>query len=96
MNKRYFVLQYGNRQWRAEEGAFLNVDLLNTNESHVMMDCVYDSTLGICETKLKCEVVKPEVMHEKIVIWKYKRRHNSEKKIGFRPKSTLIKVTGGN
>ncbi len=88
----YFILKYGNRQWMAEKGSHLRVDLLNTNQSHVDMDCIYDSSVGNVEKKLKCKVLLPEFLGDKIIIEKYLRRHNSQKRIGFRPKFTVILV----
>lgn len=88
----YFVLKYGNRQWIAAKGSHLHVDFLNTDQSHVDMDCIYDSLEGNVTKKLKCKVLVPEFLGKKIIIEKYLRRHSSQKRVGFRPKSTLIIV----
>lgn len=93
-NNRYFILQYGNRQWIANEGAHLKIDFLNTSESTVKIRCLYDSLEGVVNKDLECRILTAEHKEPKIIIEKYLRRHNSQKRIGFRAKATVIKVGG--
>lgn len=98
---KYAVVEAGGKQYRAEEGKLITVDLLpvdvgeNINIDKVLMivdgDTVTVGTPYIVGASLKT-TVKDQIKGKKILVFKYKSRVNYRKRAGHRQKYTRLLV----
>lgn len=98
----YVIVQSGGKQYKAEKGEVLLVDLLEAEEgASVEIDnvlAVFDAgnvKLGspfVKGAKVKCEVVRHMKM-KKINAFNYKPKKNERKRWGHRQPMTQIRVT---
>jgi large subunit ribosomal protein L21 len=98
----YAVIQTGGKQYRVEPGQTLTIEkiaadlgdtiefdqvLLVSNEGNVT---VGKPTVG--GAKVTAEVVQQEVLGEKLVVFKFKRRKNYVRRNGHRQEYTRVKI----
>lgn len=98
---KYAVVEAGGKQFRAEEGKLLTVDLLpvdvgeNINIDKVLMivdgDTVTVGTPYIVGASLKT-TVNDQIKGKKILVFKYRSRVNYRKRAGHRQKYTRLLV----
>jgi large subunit ribosomal protein L21 len=98
----YVIFKRGSRQYRAQEGDVIDVDLMDVEKGKQV---VFDEVLFVGDEKkhvgepavkgyhVECEVLG-EVAGPKITSIKYKPSHNEVKKFGHRQRYTRVKVTG--
>ena len=101
----YAVIQAGGRQYKVAEGDTIHLDFI---EAPVGSQITFDQVLlagGQDNTRVGrpfvegVEVVGEVTAQErgpKLIIFKHRRRHNSQRKNGFRSKLTAVRVTGIN
>lgn len=97
----YAIVEIAGKQYKVTEGAILNVDKLNVNESEVVFDRILlvakDNEIKVGKptvenVKIKAEVIDKEVKGKKIIVFKWKRRKGYRRKRGHRQKFTKIKI----
>ncbi len=98
----YAVVQVGKDQFKVAEGDIINVDLLKEDSGKKLtLDKVLifakgsDIRIGqptLTDVKVEAEVDK-QVLGEKVIALKYRRRKDSATKTGHRKKFTALKIT---
>jgi large subunit ribosomal protein L21 len=99
----YAIVETGGKQYRAEQGAVLNVERIEGDiGTSISLDRVlFVSTdsgtkMGnsvLANAKVMCEIVK-QSRGPKIIIFKKKRRKNYRRTKGHRQMVTSVKITG--
>lgn len=97
----YAIVKSGGKQYRVEEGSFLNVEKLPAEPG---TQIVLDKVLAVGEgeelqigrpyvdtAKVNCEVVEQK-RGKKIVIFKHKKRKDYRRRAGHRQDFTKLKV----
>jgi large subunit ribosomal protein L21 len=98
----YAIIKHGNKSFRAEKGALLQIDLVAglKKGDKVTLDQVQFvggekprvGTPTVKGAKVLAEVVTPLRKGEKLIAFKYKRRKGFEKKKGHRQRYTEVRV----
>jgi large subunit ribosomal protein L21 len=98
----YAIVKHGNKSFRAEKGALLQIDLVAglKKGDKVTLDQVQFvggekprvGTPTVKGAKVVTEVVTPLRKGEKLIAFKYKRRKGFEKKKGHRQRYTEVRV----
>ncbi len=99
-NKMYAIVLSGGKQYKAEEGKFIDVEKLDGNVGDkVNLDvlCVSDEkgleTGKPVLSKVKCEAeIILQGKQDKIIVFKYKAKKNERKKQGHRQPFTRVKI----
>jgi large subunit ribosomal protein L21 len=99
----YAIVETGGKQYRAEQGALLQVERIEGDiGSSISFDRVLfvssDSgtkmgTSALAQAKVSCEIVKHS-RGPKIIVFKKKRRKNYRRTKGHRQTYTTVKITG--
>ena len=97
----YAIVKSGGKQYRVQEGSFLNVEKLSAEPG---TEIVLDKVLAVGEgdelqvgkpyvdaAKVNCEVVEQK-RGKKVVIFKHKKRKDYRRKAGHRQDFTKLKV----
>ena len=97
----YAIVEVGNRQYKVAENDEIVIEKALGERAHKLsLDKVLliaegkDIKLGkpyLKDTKVNCEV-KARLKGKKTIAFKYRRRKNSQTKIGHRQKLVLVKV----
>ena len=97
----YAIVETGGKQYRVEEGAKINVELLPAEngaevalEKVLLVEAGGDLKIGapyVDGAKVTCEVVD-RIRGPKVVIFHKWRRNDSHKKIGHRQDYTTLKI----
>ncbi|MCH9621990.1 MAG: 50S ribosomal protein L21 [Chlamydiia bacterium] len=95
------IIKTGGKQYKVKAGDILDVELLGNDESDKV---IFDSVLLLDDGK-SVQVGAPtvegatvvaemlgEVKDKKLIVYKYKRRHNCRVKKGHRQKKARVKV----
>ena len=97
----YAIIETGGKQYRVEEGAMIEVELLDTPETGVQFDRVLFLSDGksprvgapyIPKCSVKGEILG-QVKGPKVFSYKYKRRKNYRRKVGHRQRYNRVKIT---
>ena len=101
----FAIIESGGNQYRVSEGNTINVEKIEANDGdkivldHVLFlyDDKNDNTLigkpALDNVKVEAEVVKT-YKDKKVIIFKKRRRHASQRKNGHRQTKTMLKITG--
>ncbi len=97
----YAVIKCGGKQYKVQEGDYLNIDLIDASpKDKVTVEdvlAVNDGELKIGTPRVDGAKVELEVIthgkDKKVIIFKKRRRKDSKLKKGFRRKHTRVKVT---
>ena len=99
----YAVIETGGKQHKVTEGELLKIDKLNADPGtevvfdKVMMVRTDDNGLKIGDPYVVNASVKAEVVnqgrHKKIIVFKYKRKKNYQRKQGHRQQYTAVRIT---
>jgi large subunit ribosomal protein L21 len=98
----YAVIKCGGKQYKVQEGDYLNIDQIDAQPKDVVevtdVLAINDGSLKIGTptvdgAKVKLEVVK-NFRDKKVIIYKKRRRKDSKLKRGFRRSLTRVKVAG--
>jgi len=96
----YAVVEINGKQYRAEKGATLTVDLFDAEPGSALSidkvlllsgDTVKVGSPYVSGVSVKA-VVEEEVKGDKIVVFKYKAKKDYRRKTGHRQRYTVIKV----
>ena len=99
----YAILEIGGKQYKAEKGSALLVDLMEATEgqklsfSTVTMFRDKDVVVGkpyVENAVVEAKVVDPVVKGDKLVVFKYKSKSRYRRTTGHRQAYTRIQVTG--
>ena len=96
----YAIIKCGGKQYKVQEGDFLNVDLIDASpkDKIIVNDvlAVNDGELKVGTPTVEGASVELEVINhgkdKKVIIFKKRRRKDSKLKKGFRRKHTIVKV----
>jgi len=97
----FAIVETGGKQYRVEPGATIVVDRLSAEAGSTI---TLDRVLMVGGKKLKLgkpvvdgAAVQAEVVEhglgDKVTTFKYKRRHRSRRRVGFRASHTTLKIT---
>ncbi len=97
----YAVIRTGGKQYKVEEGARLDVELVGAVDDAVELaavlvvdgDRVVSSPKDLAKAKVKAKVVA-EAKGPKITGFTYKNKSNQRKRWGHRQKLSTIEITG--
>ena len=98
----YAVVEIGGKQYKMAEGQVVKVEQIIGVGKEVTFDSVLliakegEITVGkpkLENVKIICQVLDAEVKGEKFMVFKWRRRKNSKKRMGHRRKFTVLKVT---
>jgi large subunit ribosomal protein L21 len=99
----YAIIQDGGHQYRVEEGTKLKVQLRDSaKDQKVVFDNVClvgngaDSKVGtpfVAGAKVEATVLRPLVRAKKVIILKYRRRKNSQRRNGHRQNYTEVQIS---
>ena len=96
------IIKTGGKQYSVQIGDIIDVELLGQNDGDKI---IFDSVLLLNDNDkvtigvptVKGAVVEGEMIEEvkdkKLIVYKYKRRHNCRVKKGHRQKKSRVKVT---
>ena len=99
----YAIVEIGGKQYKAEKGAGLVVDLIDSkagdkldfktvtlfrNDKEIVIGNPY-----VEKAVVKSEVVEPLIKGDKQVVFKYKQKASYRRKTGHRQKYTSINIT---
>ncbi len=98
----YAIIQVGSSQFKVSEGDVIDAHRLNEKEGkNITVDKVLlfakgtDVRIGqpyLKDVKVTAKVIKHD-LGDKIVVYTYRKRKNSAKKIGHRQKLTALSIT---
>ena len=98
----YAVIETGGKQHKVSEGEILKIDKLDAEPGteivfdKIMMVKADDDTLKVGKPYVENASVTAEVVeqgkHKKIIIFKYKRKKNYQRKQGHRQKYTALRI----
>lgn len=98
----YAIIETGSKQYQVKEGDFIDVELLNgEGSSEVVFSRVLLVNNGnsikvgkpcVDGVSVKGEIIE-QVLGEKLIAFKYKRRKNYHRKKGHRQKYSRVKIT---
>jgi large subunit ribosomal protein L21 len=97
----YAIIKCGGKQYKVQEGDFLNLDLLDASPKEKVtvteVLAVNDGELKVGTPVVDGASVELEVIthgkDKKVIIYKKRRRKDSKLKKGFRRQYTRVKVT---
>jgi len=98
----YAIIKNGGKQYKVQEGDFLNLDKLDASpKDKIIVEEVLAINNGELQigtpfvegSKVELEVVA-HGKDKKVIIYKKRRRKDSKLKKGFRREHTRVKVTG--
>jgi large subunit ribosomal protein L21 len=98
----YAVIKTGGKQYRVQPGDTVEVELLEGEQgktidfAEVLLladgDNITIGTPQVAGAKVTAEVIDPEKKGEKVVAFKFRRRKGYHRKIGIRPRHTVLKI----
>jgi large subunit ribosomal protein L21 len=99
--KKYAIVRTGGKQYRVHEGDEIDVELLGIESGEVAFDevlFVSDGKTGrVGAPHVEGATVRGELLEQvkgpKVVVYKYKRRQNYQRKVGHRQKYSRVKIT---
>ena len=99
----YAIVEINGQQFKAEQGKKLFVNHIRESEEGQTVE--YDKVLLVDNdgavtvgtptvegAKVVCEVIKPVVKGDKVIVFKMKRRKDSRKKKGHRQQYTQVEI----
>ena len=99
----YAIVEINGQQYKAEQGKKLFVNHIRESEEGQTVE--YDKVLLVDNdgavtvgtptvegAKVVCEVIKPLVKGDKVIVFKMKRRKDSRKKRGHRQQYTQVEI----
>ncbi len=97
----YAIIKNGGKQYKVQEGDYLNLDKLDASpKDKIVVEevlAVNNGELSIGTPYVKGAKVELEVVthgkDKKVIIWKKRRRKDSKLKKGFRREYTRVKVS---
>lgn len=96
------IIKSGSKQYNVKKGDIIDVELVESNDGDkVVFDTVLllddGKEIKVGAPKVEGATVEAEFLGEvkdkKLIVYKYKRRHNCRVKNGHRQKKTRVKVT---
>lgn len=98
----FAIVQTGGKQYRVEPGATIVVDFMGGDEgSDVTLDQVLmvgDDGVKIGAPTVEGATVEAKIVDhhkgDKVVTFKYRRRHRTRRRVGFRHSHTTLEITG--
>lgn len=96
----YAIIEYSGKQYKVSEGDIIDIDKSDKNEGSIDLGTVL--FIGGDNAQHKKEVLQKtkvtgEILNSnkgpKVIIYKYKKRKNSNKKTGHRQNFTRVKIT---
>jgi large subunit ribosomal protein L21 len=98
----YAVIQTGGKQYRVQPGDVLEVELLDGDKgTEIALDDVLlvadgeNISVGrpkVDGARVTAEIVEPDEKGDKVIAFKFKRRKGYHRKIGIRPRHTVLKI----
>lgn len=98
----FAIVETSGKQYRVEPGAQIVVDLIDAGEGDVITldkvlligdDGIKVGTPTVAGAKVEAKVVDHH-KGDKVLTFKYKRRHRFRRKVGFRHSHTTLEIVG--